>query len=152
MRNAIIATMTVSLSLFIATSCTTVQQDDTKTRDAIAEVNKQFVSAFEQGDAEGVAALYTEGGQILPPGSAIITGKEGIAAFWTGAMGMGIKRAELSTLELDPQGDTAIEVGRATLYSEAGDVIDNPKFIVVWKREAGQWKLHRDIWNSDKAQ
>lgn len=118
---------------------------------AIAKVNKQFMSAFEQGDAGGVAALYTKGGQVLPPGSDIITGKEDIGAFWRGAMEMGIKRAELNTLELDHQGDTAIEVGRATLYSEGGEEIDEPKYLVVWKREGGQWRLHRDIWNSDTA-
>ncbi len=26
--------------------------------------------------------------------------------------------------------------------------LDAGKFIVVWKQEAGQWKLHRDIFNS----
>ena len=118
---------------------------------AIGEVNKKFMSAFGRGDAGGVAALYTDAGQLLPPGSDIITGREGIAAFWTGGMEMGIKRVELNTLELDPQGDTAIEVGRATLYSEGGDVIDDPKYLVVWKREGGQWRLHRDMWNSDSA-
>ena len=118
---------------------------------AIAAVNKTFMNAFEQGDAGGVAACYTEGGQILPPGTDIITGKEGIAAFWSGAMKMGIKKAELNSMELDAHGDTAVEIGRATLYSEGGEVIDDPKFLVVWKRENGAWKLHRDIWNSDKA-
>ena len=26
--------------------------------------------------------------------------------------------------------------------------MDSGKFIVIWKQEGGQWKLHRDIWNS----
>jgi uncharacterized protein (TIGR02246 family) len=123
----------------------------TDTHHAIAEANKRFMAAFEQGDAHGLAALYTERGQLLPPGGDIVTGKEGIAAFWKGAMEMGIKRAELNTLEVDDQGDTAIEVGRARLYGEGGAVIDTPKYLVVWKREGGGWKLHRDIWNSDAA-
>lgn len=121
------------------------------TYEAIAEANKKFMSAFEQGNAGDVAALYTEDGQVLPPGSNIITGREGVEAFWTGAMEMGIKRAELNTLEVDHQGDTAIEVGRATLYSEGEDVIDEVTYLVVWKREGEQWKLHRDIWSSDTA-
>lgn len=123
----------------------------TGAHEAIAEANRLFMGAFERGDARGVAALYTSGGQVLAPGANIITGKEGIEAFWRGAMEAGIKRAELNTLELDHQGDTAIEVGRARLFSEAGEVIDEPKYLVVWKREAEQWRLHRDIWNSDSA-
>ena len=118
---------------------------------AIAAANEKFMSAFAEGDAGGVAAQYTEGGQVLPPGTHIITGREGVEAFWRSAMELGIKRAELNTLELDQQADTAIEVGRARLYSEAGEVIDEPKYLVVWKRDRGQWKLHRDIWNSDAA-
>jgi hypothetical protein len=27
-------------------------------------------------------------------------------------------------------------------------VLDQGKYIVIWKREKGQWKLHRDIFNS----
>ena len=116
---------------------------------SIAEVNERFMRAFEQGDAAGVAALYTDGGQILPPGSDIITGKEAIEAFWSAVMEMGVKKVELNTLELDHQGDMAIDVGRVSLFTETGDKIDDPKFLVVWKREGGQWKIHRDIWNSD---
>ncbi len=124
----------------------------TGAQEAIAEAYQKFMSAFEQGDAGGVAAMYTEDGQLLPPGSNIITGKEGIEAFWAGAMEMGIKRAELDTLEVDPQGDTAIEVGCARLFTEGGDMIDEATYLVVWKREGGQWKMHRDIWNSNTAQ
>lgn len=120
-------------------------------KEAVAEANKEFMSAFERGDARGVADLYTAGGQVLPPGASIITGKEGVEAFWRGAMEAGIKRAELNTLELDPQTDTAIEVGRARLYGEGGKVIDEPKYLVVWKQEGEQWRIHRDIWNSDAA-
>lgn len=125
----------------------TIQSTESLT--GIAEVNKTFMRAFEQGDAAGVAALYTDGGQVLPPGSDIITGKEGIEAFWSAVMEMGVKKVELHTLELDHQGDTAIDVGRAGLYTETGDKIDDLTFLVVWKREAELWKMHRDIWNSD---
>ena len=119
--------------------------------EAIAEANRNFMSAFERADAGGVAALYTEGGQVLAPGADIITGRGGVEAFWRGAMEAGVKRAELNTLELDHQGATAIEVGRARLYGEGGDVMDEPKYLVVWKQEGGQWRIHRDIWNSDAA-
>ena len=27
----------------------------------------------------------------------------------------------------------------------------NVKYIVVWQRSAGQWRLHRDIWNAEPA-
>jgi uncharacterized protein (TIGR02246 family) len=120
-----------------------------RAREAIAKVNNEFMAAFEREDAAGVAALYTEGGQLLPPGVAIVTGKAGIEGFWKVAMTSGIKRVELKSLDVDEHGHVAIEVGRATLYSAAGEVIDKPKYLVVWKHEDSQWKLHRDMWNGD---
>jgi uncharacterized protein (TIGR02246 family) len=128
-----------------------VNVQSTESLTDIAKVNETFMCAFERGDAAGVAACYADGGQVLPPGSDIITGKEAIEAFWSAVMEMGVKKVELTTLELDHQGDTAIDIGRVALYTEAGDKIDDPKFLVVWKREGGQWKIHRDIWNSDTA-
>jgi ketosteroid isomerase-like protein len=63
-------------------------------------------------------------------------------------MDMGIKTAKLETIELEGQGDAALEVGKYTLSGEGGMVIDSGKFIVVWKKQGGKLKLHRDIWNS----
>jgi ketosteroid isomerase-like protein len=30
----------------------------------------------------------------------------------------------------------------------SGKQIDRGKYITVWKKQQGQWKLHRDIWNT----
>jgi ketosteroid isomerase-like protein len=30
-----------------------------------------------------------------------------------------------------------------------GTIADKGKYIVVWKKEDGKWKLHRDLSNSD---
>jgi ketosteroid isomerase-like protein len=43
----------------------------------------------------------------------------------------------------------------AALYTENGQllppkVLDEGKYIVIWKHEDGQWKLHRDILNSSR--
>jgi uncharacterized protein (TIGR02246 family) len=119
-------------------------------KDAIAAVNRQFEAAFEQGNAGGVAALYTSTGQILPPNFEPMSGKEAIQGFWQGAMDMGIRGAQLKTAELEVHGETAIEVGQGTLLTEGGQVADIAKYIVVWRKENGEWRLHRDIWNSNR--
>ncbi len=117
-------------------------------RNAIAGANEAFMDAFNRGDAAGVAALYTEGGQLLPPNADTMAGKGAIQAFWQGAMDMGIQSAQLEIVEVEGHGDTANEVSRYTLCGEGGQVLDQGKYIVIWKREAGKWKLHRDIFNS----
>ena len=116
--------------------------------DAIMAANDRFMDAFSNGDTEGVASLYTDEGQILPPGNDVITGKVGVQKFWQALVEMGIKSAKLETLELNEYTDAAVEVGKYTLGGEDGQVLDQGKYIVIWKQEDGQWKLHRDIFNT----
>jgi uncharacterized protein (TIGR02246 family) len=117
-------------------------------RAAIEDGNKQFIAAFGRGDGKAVAALYSAGAQVFPPNGDIVQGTEAIANFWQRVMESGIKGVELTTLDVDAQGDTAHEVGKYTLTGEGGKPLDTGKYVVVWKREVGQWKLHRDIWNT----
>jgi uncharacterized protein (TIGR02246 family) len=124
------------------------QATSTGVRDAIAAGNEKFMAVFGQGDAAGLAALYTEKGQILPPNGDFVTGKEAIRGFWQALFDMGIKEAKLEIVEVEGHGDTAIEVSKYTLKGEGGQVLDKGKYIVIWKQEEGQWKLHRDIFNS----
>ena len=57
---------------------------------------------------------------------------------------------QLEAVETEGYGDTASEVGKYTLEGEGGQVLDRGKYIVIWKQEEGQWKLHRDIFNSSQ--
>jgi ketosteroid isomerase-like protein len=117
-------------------------------RAQIEAANRGFEAAFGRGDANGVAACYTVEAQLLPPGSEPVSGTQAIAAFWGGAMESGGAGVKLHTLEAEQHGETAVEVGRAEILGADGASLDTVKYIVIWKRVGGQWKLHRDIWNS----
>jgi uncharacterized protein (TIGR02246 family) len=120
-------------------------------REMIANANEDFMVAFSRGDAAGMADLYTEDGQVLPPNSDFVRGKEAIQAFWQSLMDMGIRKAKLDIVEVEEQDDLAVEVSKYTLKGEGGQVFDQGKYIVIWKQEDGHWKLHRDIFNSSLA-
>lgn len=124
------------------------------TTDITAEIRKandKFESTFARGDAAGMAELYTEDGMLLPAGSGIVEGKADIEAFWKGAMDMGIKQAKLETIDIEQLENTAIEIGNCVLSGEDGQVLDKGKYLVVWKKRGGEWKLQKDIWNSNSA-
>lgn len=116
----------------------------------IADANRTFMETFARGDAAGLAALYSSAPRLLPPGSEMVSDRRGIQSVWQGAMDGGVKRAELSTLELEQHGDTRNEIGRYRLYGADGQLVDQGKYLVVWTREGGDWKLHWDIWNSSQ--
>jgi len=117
-------------------------------RDVISAANEKFIVTFNNGDTAGLSTLYTRDGQILPPNSDFVKGREAIQGFWQAVQEMGIKKAKLETLEVEDCSDTVIEVGQFTLYSADGQQLEQGKYIVIWKQDAGEWKLHRDIFNS----
>lgn len=120
----------------------------TDIREAIENANQNFMRTFKAGDAAGMASLYTEEAQILPPNADIVTGEGAIQAFWKALMDMGIKEVDLRTGEVEACGETTFEVSEFTLYGEGRTELDHGKYIVIWKNVAGEWKLHRDIFNS----
>ncbi len=117
-------------------------------KEAIAAANKAFMAAFANGDAAGIAALYTEDGQVAPPSAEVMTGREALQEFWGMVIGMGLKSVKLETAELELLGEAGIEQGYYELGAGTGKVADRGKYLVVWKRVGGEWMLHRDIWNS----
>ena len=120
-------------------------------RAAVDAAYSKFMGAVKSGDGAALAALYTVDGQLLPAQSDAVTGTDAIRAFWQGVFDSGTKGATLTTLELESHGDVAYEVGRYELRGADDVVLDSGKYVVIWKREDGAWKLHRDIWTTSAS-
>lgn len=115
----------------------------------IRNANAQFMEAFRRQDAPTVARMYSAEARLLPPGAELIAGSGRIENFWNDVMQAGLTDAKLETTDVDLIGGyTAIETGRFTMYA-GRNVADRGKYIVIWRNEDGQWKLYRDIWNSN---
>ena len=119
-------------------------------RKAIEAANAEFGAAYGRGDARAVAAMFTEGGQLYPPNQGVVAGRAAIEEFWKAAMDSGVKGVDLKTAEVESLGDSAVEAGTYTLYKKDGTTFDHGKYLVLWKRVGGAWRLHRDCWNSDE--
>jgi uncharacterized protein (TIGR02246 family) len=117
-------------------------------RDTIMRANEKWMDFYRRHDAAGIASLYTEDAEVLPPNSDFVRGKPAIAGLFQALFDMGIRMIELHTGEVEQHGDAAFEISTATLRGGSGEVLDNAKYIVIWNREGGIWKLHRDIFNS----
>jgi uncharacterized protein (TIGR02246 family) len=116
----------------------------------ISAVNRQFEDAARKGDLDRLASLYTPDAIALPPDGPLVKGRDNIKQMWGSvAQQTGLKDVRLETLDFEQAGDTGYEVGEATLALSSGTSV--VKFVVVWKKIGGQWRLHRDIWNTKAA-
>ena len=117
-------------------------------RGQIEAGNSELATAFSQGRAGAVAALYTGDARMFPPNSDVVSGREAIQRFWQGAIDAGVRGLALTTVEVEEHGDTAHEVGKYSLTGDGGKALDTGKYVVIWKHAQGRWRLHRDIWNT----
>jgi ketosteroid isomerase-like protein len=107
-----------------------------------------FRSAFLSGDGEKLASLYTSDAKVIAQGAPVASGRAEIAAFWKGPM-TGAKDLRFDTMLVTAAGEFAIEDGAVTVTAADGSTMTN-RYVVVWKRDEGQLRLFRDIWNSEK--
>ncbi len=138
----------LALALLLIGGCAS-RDSTTEARAGVEASNAQFMAAVSQGDAAGVAACYTEDTQLLPPNGEMVRGRKAVQGVFQGFIDAGIKGIQLVSTEVEGHGDTAYEVGTYTLTVENGQTIDEGKYIVIWKKTGDEWKLHRDIFNSN---
>lgn len=117
-------------------------------RTDIDTANQNFMTHFGNHDAASLAGLYTTNGQVMAASAPIIEGHKDIATFWQGVFDAGIAAVTLETIELDGSDDIQTEVGQYSLKTADGSIADTGNYIVIWHSDDGQWKLHRDMFNS----
>ena len=116
---------------------------------AIKAAKKALGTALAAGDAKAAATQYTKTTKVLPANAPVQKGRAAVARFWQGAIDMGIKGLQLRTVDLDVHGSTANELGAYTLKDAEGNMVENGKYVIIWKKERGAWKLHWDIFNTN---
>jgi uncharacterized protein (TIGR02246 family) len=157
--------LTMAFLICVASSCqqgedvadeAKVEQEESKAtmdlvqvRQSIAEANVKLGEAVRAGDASALAGLYTEDTRLLDPKAGMIQGREGVEAYWAGALQMGIKEVVLTTVEVMGMDDMVCEFGKAdlTIQPEGMDEIkDQGMYLVIWKKAVdGTWKMYVDI-------
>ena len=123
-------------------------QEAVDVSDEIMAVNKIFMEAIKSKDVETLVNQYTEECRVMPSNMPLIEGRENIRAMWTGTFESGSMNLQLKTVSAEAFGTTAIEEGKYEVVSPDGQVVDNGKYIVIWKKVNGKWLLHQDIFNS----
>lgn len=122
--------------------------DMTAAKKAIEDADAKFALAMAAGDSATIAGMYHSEALVMPPNMAVFTNRSQMGSFVKEVPKMGIKKVMLQPAELLNGGDFVIERSVWEM-SDGSKTLDKGKAIVIWKQEGGEWKLYRDIWNSD---
>ncbi len=151
-KHPTLSLLVLTLAIPFLVSCTTATQDTTaEDGQAIRAASKQWEDNFDSGDLAAFATHYTEEAKVLPPNNQMVTGRESIQEFFQAFYDAGGRDLHLTVIDLHVSGDMAHVVGKYTLtiQPEEGEAIsDNGKYVEIWKRENGSWKMITATWNS----
>jgi ketosteroid isomerase-like protein len=118
-----------------------------QTRAALELQRKQFEAAIGRTDAVGVAGFFTTDAKLIVADFDAVAGRAAIQKVWQFALGSGaVARLELKPEELDGlDGELPVETGTFVSFDKEGKERAQNNYMIVWKREDGDWKIYRDI-------
>ena len=104
---------------------------------------------FNEGNPVTTASDYADDAEILAPQHPAIKGKAAIVAFFKANIDKNLGFGNDTAWSL-VRGDTAIEQGAYHVRNVGvGQDVEAGKYLRIWKKIDGTWKLYRDMYSSD---
>jgi uncharacterized protein (TIGR02246 family) len=135
--------------------CSPAYQQTTAAAEAdIADFNRQYLAAINNGDIDALAALTTEDHMMIASGGEPLTGKDALVQAMTGAFERFEFDESWTSKETVVSGDLAYQRGSFVVVAtpkaggEAARTSGN--FLRIYRRQPdGRWLMVRDMFNSD---
>ncbi|MFL1895197.1 YybH family protein [Aquimarina sp. 2-A2] len=118
----------------------------------ILKNTKDFSKYVMSSNYELIAASYTKDAKIFPNGTQILEGED-IIEYWTLPEGMSTTFHNITQTEISIASDTAYDYGYyegKTKHKDGRISSWKGKYVIVWKKINGDWKMYLDIWNGVK--
>ncbi|MGA8762711.1 MAG: nuclear transport factor 2 family protein [Candidatus Sulfotelmatobacter sp.] len=115
--------------------------------------SQDFVTSFNTGNYDQVAALFAPDGVLMAPNHEPAHGPKAVERLLRQFGDSGYENLRLETLRVDHSTDMAMEMGRYSLAIRQPDsttVADRGKYLKVWRR-LGAWLIVADCWSSNLA-
>ena len=120
---------------------------------AVRNLGTSYAQAVLAGDADAVAALYTENATEMPPDMPAREGRAAIRAAYEAEAGV-VEEFTLTSVEIDGRAELAFDRGT---WSWTGVVVDTAeavtltgKYVSIARKQGdGSWFWAAAIWNSD---
>ncbi|TIP71135.1 MAG: SgcJ/EcaC family oxidoreductase [Mesorhizobium sp.] len=116
-------------------------------RDVLQKANDGWNSAFNSGNADAVAALYTPDAVVLPSTHSFVRGTGAIKDFWKELISAGVGNHGIELVDAVAAGDIAYATGKWS--AEGGETQRYEGSIVtIFRRETdGSWRVCLHTWN-----
>lgn len=110
----------------------------------IDSMNTKFSEQLAAGDSSALASHYWPDAQLLLDNSEPVKGND-IGSAWGSFIRGGIKEIHFTTTDITGSSTFIIETGAYEIKDGKKSFVDKGKYVVIWEKRNGEWKLYRDI-------
>ena len=149
----------IAIGMFSFTSCkqapaveATVTPDPGAIKTEIQALEDAYAVAFNAGDANAVAAYYSDDAVSMGNNEPSSVGKAAIIASVQKGINENTSKnmSSYEVVDIFSGGDLVVETGKSTVKDSTGAVIKTGKYMSVFKKVDGKYVCIREIYNSDK--
>ena len=116
----------------------------------IMELEREWCRKVQEGNVDWIIDHFASNGLQFPPGSDVISGAENLREAWKAlAQTEGFEISwEPTEAFVSASNDMAYVFGAARIKTPDGNV-EAAKYVIVWVKENGEWKIAADIFNTN---
>lgn len=120
---------------------------------ALRKAGDLWNHAYKTLNVDALVALYAADAVVMPETAVSAKGHKSIRAFLKVYVALlsdsGFTPAVGKTVDIGVSGNLGVRSGTYSVADKSGTVVDNGKWLEIWRKTDGKWRITRDIWNSD---
>jgi ketosteroid isomerase-like protein len=116
---------------------------------AIMELQREWSAKFQEKDLEWIVNLHAANGRQFPPNAEPVVGREALRAQWEALFALDVSW-ESAEAHVSASGDMAYDFGTVMINTPEGPAPS--KYLVVWVREGGEWKVAVDMFSANQPE
>ena len=145
-------------AMVLLTGCTSAPKVDVRAEaDAIRKLEDEWAAAMRAGEVDKIVGYFATDGVSMPANKPIVSGTQAIRKDETASYSdttnvFSTYSSKIDALEVSASGDLAFVRGSDQQKQKtAKGLINEPgKWIDVWKKIDGKWKVIASTWNDDR--
>jgi len=107
---------------------------------------REYEGHLQNGDSIALGNMYMEDAEIIPS----TVGRKNIIKAFGSMIRDSITGSSFKTTKLWGNDQLLVEDGTGTWSLTNGKVVGSGRYLLVWKKDDGKWKILRDTWFPDK--
>src|SRR5215218_5040731 len=113
----------------------------------------EWADAYNAGAVDRIVALYAGDAVVMPPDAPSVSNHAALRSYLAkdtaASKAAGVTLALSGDDDVVTSGDFGWHRGTFKATGKDGATVVTGKYLEIWQRQHGQWRIVRDIWNND---